>query len=83
MLFLTVASRHIVLLCQDGNVWKARSLAPESDVSRLANDLRYVLSREMTRGSSVSGCASFNVGGLRQKLQGLTDLNYDLVGVQE
>eukprot|EP00971_Amphidinium_carterae_P216385 4295070-Amphidinium_carterae.5 len=98
---------------------KAKSLAPESDVSRMAEDLRMVLSHEMSRGSSFTEShlasvrdlalqcqqvlsertaataslssysggyitvASFNVGGLQQKLEGVLNLNFDLVGLRE
>eukprot|EP00971_Amphidinium_carterae_P160423 3180075-Amphidinium_carterae.2 len=95
---------------------KAKSLAPQSDVSKMAEDLRLVLSYEMSRGSSLSeshlasvralalqcqqvlsdrtaslsshsggqiSIASFNVGGLRQKLEGVIDLDFDLVAIQE
>eukprot|EP00971_Amphidinium_carterae_P348826 6490692-Amphidinium_carterae.1 len=95
---------------------KAKSLAPQSDVTKMAEDLRLVLSYELARGSSLTDAhlasvralalqcqqvlsdrtaslsshsgghlsiASFNVGGLRQKLEGVMALDFDFVAIQE
>eukprot|EP00971_Amphidinium_carterae_P100215 1982088-Amphidinium_carterae.1 len=61
-----------------------------ASVCDLAIQCQQVLGRGSTSLSSHSGghltigmIASFNVGGLRQKLEGVLDLNFDLVALQE
>eukprot|EP00971_Amphidinium_carterae_P108536 2148872-Amphidinium_carterae.1 len=48
---------------------KAKSLAPQSDVSKMAEDLRLVLSYELARGSSLSDSHLASVRALALQCQ--------------